>query len=151
MTATLTVPSNVIAGRPSTFMLNIANSGGSDVTVTSIQAVVIPSGGPAGAAPAIAFQEPAFPPNRTKTVTSSGSLNVGMDLVFLLPQTAGLGAVTPGCSFLLDAIITVSDGTVCSVTTPQWVAVSPGAPSPSQGYGQLRFDDGLNLINIVLL
>ncbi len=150
ISATLTVPSNIIANRPSTYMLSVSNSAGSDVTITSVQAVVIPSNNPGGK-PTIAYNEPTYPPNRTKTVAAAGSLNVPMELVFMLPITPGLGAVMPGGAFLLDAVITVSDGSVCSVTNPQWVSISSGAPTPSQGYGQLRFDDGLNLINIALL
>jgi hypothetical protein len=152
MSATMTVPSNVIAGRPVTAMLLIANTGGSDVTVSTVQPVVTPSGPNAAKQPAVFAPEVAFPIGRTKTVAAtSGTLYVPMEVVFLLPQTPGLGPVTAGGAFLLDAVITVSDGTVCSVTNPKWVSVSSGAPSPSQGYGQFRFDDGRNLINIVLL
>jgi hypothetical protein len=150
MSATMTVPSNVIAGRPMVAMLTISNTGGSDVTVTSIQALVT-TAGPALGTPVYNFQEPTFPPNKSKTVTASGSLIVPMPIVFLAPQTVGPANTVPGSTYLLDALITVSDGTVCTVTYPQWVSVSSGAPSPSQGYGQFRFDDGRNLINIAVL
>ncbi len=151
MSATLTVPGNIIAGNVATVTLAIANSGGSDVTVSSIQPVLFASGQVAPIQGVVAFGSGAFPIGRTKTVSAAGSLNVTLDMVFNVPQTPGLGPVSGGNSYLLDFVIQVSDGTVCSVTNPQWVSVSAGAPSPSQGYGQLRFDDGRNLINIAML
>lgn len=151
MTATLTVPSNIIAGRPFVAMLNVANSGASDVTVSSVQPVLTPSGGPANAQPVLTWAPPQYPPNRTSTVTASGSLSVPVDMVVNVPQTPGNGSVMPGSTYLLDFILSVSDGTGFSITTPQWVSVGSGAPSPSQGYGQFRFDDGRNLINIATI
>lgn len=148
MTATMTVPSNVIAGRPCVVMLAIANSGASDVTVTSVNAIVTPSNTSPGAQPSVVAPPVIFPVGRTSTVSASGTLNVPMELVFNFPQTPGNMTVMPGSTFLLDAMIQVSDLTCFSVTVPQWVSVSSGAPSPSQGYGQLAFNDGRNLINV---
>jgi hypothetical protein len=151
MSATLTVPSNIIAGQRTTAMLLVANSGASDVTVSAVQAVLTPSGGPAGAQPVVTVAPPQYPPNRTSTVTASGTLYVPVDMVFNFPQTPGSGNAMAGSSYLLDFVVTVSDGTVCTVTTPQWVSVAPGSPGPSQGYGQLAFNDGRNLINVAML
>lgn len=152
MSATLAVPSNIIANRPVVAMLTLSNTGGSDVTVTSVQAVVTPSTGTSIAqSPSMVAEPPTFPIGRTSTVSASGTLNVPLELIFLRPQGPGNPANRPGSTCLLDAVIQVSDGTVFSVALPQWVAVSPGAPQESEGFGQFRFDDGRQLINIVLL
>lgn len=150
MTASQTVSSNIIAGRPAVAMLTLSNTGGSDVTVSSVQAVLTPSGPGRGGQPVVSVQPPQFPPNRSSTVTASGSLNVPVDFVINYPQTPGLPNVMAGSTYLLTFIIAVSDGTNFA-SDPKWISVGSGAPSPSQGYGQFRFDDGRNLINLAML
>lgn len=155
ITCALTMSPNVIAGQPARGMLTITNAAGSDVTVSSIAPVVSQSNGqPAGQAGlAFQFRAVVFPPNASSTVTASGgTLNVPVEFVFFVPQMAGsLGtAVTPGSTYLVGLMVQVSDGSQASPVA-QWVAVSSGAPSPSQGYGQFRFDDGRQLINLAAL
>lgn len=150
ITATLAAPSQVIAGRPAVFMITVTNAASSDVTVSSVRAVI--TGGSTPGNQAVHVAPPQFPPGRTSTVAASnGTLSFPVDAVFYFPQTPGNSAAMPGSTYLVDFIVQVSDGSICSITVPQWVAVSSGAPSPSQGYGQFRFDDGLNLINLAVL
>lgn len=141
ITATLTVPGNIIAGAVTNMVLTITNAAASDVTVSSISPVVIPG------TVSCTIPPPVFPPNKSSTVTASGgTLSVPLQAVFYLPQTAGDPRTQPGSDYLLSVAVQVSDGSQAS--SPQkWISVSAGAPTPSQGYGQLRFDDGRNAVH----
>lgn len=147
ITATLTMSPNAIAGQPVNGMLTITNAASSDVTVSSIGAVLAPASAPYQFSPVV------FPPNKTSTVSASGgTLSVPVQFVFFVPQTAGSqgNGTQPGANYLVGLMVQVSDGSSASPVA-QWVSVSSGAPSPSQGYGQLDFTDGLNLINIAVI
>lgn len=157
ITCALSMSGNVIAGQPAKGILTITNAAGSDVTVSSIQPVVSTSNGSGLTPPAgvpYTFSYPKFPPNRSSTVTASGgTLNVPVEFVFFVPQMAGSQGdlVTPGSTYLVNLTVQVSDGSQAACGGGQWVSVSSGAPSPSQGFGQFRFDDGRNLINSAVL
>jgi hypothetical protein len=142
-TSTLQVVGNVIAGQPFTMILTVTNNAGSDVTITGINPYALPNTVPCY------FKPPAFPPGATSTVTASGgTLTVGLTGVIYSPQTPGTGMAGSSCQVTVDVV--TSDGAVSSAV-PQWISVASGAPSPSQGYGQFRFDDGLNLVNLPIL
>lgn len=152
-TATLTLPANIIAGRPVVAMLTISNTDGTDVTVSSIQPIVTPSNAatPAPQSSAFSYSATVFPAGRTSTVSASGSLSVPLEMVFHAPQTKGNPLSTSGGPYLLDVITQTSDGTVFATSCPQWVSVGASPPQLSQGFGQFRFDDPRNAINLVAL
>lgn len=165
MSATISVPGNVIANQPFTAVILISNSGASAVNVTSIAPkVFVPgtvtltnqSSGP------VQFS-PVFVPVGTAVtsttgmqssiqVTAGGTAYVTFQGVVLSPTDMAAQAANGGASYQVSADIAADDGTVFSPpAVPLAVAaVQNGRPSPPPNStattygGALQFNLGTN-------
>lgn len=128
ITATLSsTESSVESGQPVGFTIVISNSGGSDVSVTTLVNTATGSAN---------VSQVQFPPQSTTTVPAAGSLTLGyQDRFFASAQPSQ-------ASFACDvsAVITTSDGSVTVPTNTCTVQVAaPGIFTP-WALGQFRFD-----------
>lgn len=144
MTATITQPRPAIAGQPTYFILNVANSGVSQVSVNSVQQRVTNPAG--GNLPGMPFNlgivtaqgvSPSVPQQGGSQfnvpVPGGGSVNFSFTIQFYGPLVTGT-ATQPQSQFLVSADIMTSDGSVFNpvpapiidLNTPIWG--QPGSP-----------------------
>jgi uncharacterized repeat protein (TIGR01451 family) len=134
MTATMTAPSNVIAGQPATFMVTLRNSGDADATVSSLR-LVLPQGFP--------HQDQPWTPRPQSTVTvsaSGGTLSIPLTCVLFQSDSGNNEANTPAAGVRVGALCTTSAGSNFS-PVPQQVAFAPqgGGATPPVNGGVLDF------------
>lgn len=161
LTVTLSlVDSAIIAGRPTTFQVTVANTSSSSVTLQSL--VVSES-----KSDAIIAQPNFLTPQvalglGNPTITASGSVSYTFDVVFPAPNfpapsvnaPMGINGVSVGqpanSTFTLQAVATASDASVGSTTLVASV-LSTIAPFPLAQGGALQFSQGFNLINGIIM
>lgn len=129
MTATISLlPTTVLINQPVNATITVSNSGGSAVTVTSIQLNSEFTGGSIQAN-GVAFGVPNLGPAAATSVAASGSTVFPVSLVFFAPSTGPIGAGTG--TFSVGAVIQSSDGSVFSPTAAT-VTVNPIALPASE-------------------
>lgn len=142
MTSVLTLSQPAQMGTPANFMVAITNGGVSTVTIQSIKPVVKRADGSIGVACNIGVVRP----NPTADVGAAATLYFPFSISFFGPAISG-GPTQPSQTFMVDCVMTYSDGTASGCLSPLLVNLNqpqfgqaPGAPpNPVPVIGQLDF------------
>lgn len=142
MSATMVLSSpfaQIVPQQPIEGIINVYNSSGSAVTVSSVNLWATQQGSP------IAFGQPFYPGNST-TVPAAGSLAIGFGVTFFGPQVAN--ATQEPEQYTLNATVFTSDGSVFQPNSLVVQVFQSTAAAPA-GAGQFLQASPLNAVNYI--
>lgn len=143
----------VVVNQPSSFLVQVSNTGGSAVTISAISVSVSPGG------TAVSNGYVSIGPNMNAQVTDTTGVNYyPFELTFFDPRITNQQSLNPPMPSPIHSVIATvsfSDGTqsvspIFTVDVNGAHNVPPGSAIRSAD-GQFRFDSGFDSVNIVLI
>jgi hypothetical protein len=138
VTASMSVPANVLANQPFVITMTLANSSGTAVTISNIIPSLSPLGGSTSQACSYGMGAPPLGPNNPNSIPATGTLVMTFPCVIYAPQPpSNVDLATPAqFQYSLQATVITNDATPTIYAAPLGITVSSfiKASDTLQGY-----------------